>query len=155
MSTLNESLEFIDNWIQQNTSNSDLKPGLSYEKIQRIAEQLPFKLSLEVCQLYMWRNGGSLEILPIPDLTYGIDYEVIQRFCSLNESIEIAKDWNNGWFPLFNTDGIIFWIVGEQEQKRTTPIFSNDELELPNEPRFKSLTEMMAKIVEGVKASTC
>jgi hypothetical protein len=153
MPTLRESLEFIASWIQQNTPQWDLKPGLSYENIQRMAKELSFELPLEIYELYMWRNGGSLEMLPRPDLAYEIDYEVIQRFLPLNEAINIAKDWKNGWLPLFDTDGVIFWVIGTQEQQKTTPIFSNDEFELPREPRYQSLTEMMSKIVEGVKAS--
>lgn len=153
MSTLQEALEFIANWIQQNTPQWDLTPGLSYENIRRMTRELTFELPLEIYELYMWRNGGSLEMLPRPDLALEIDYEVIQRFLPLNEAINIAKGWNNNWFPLFDTDGVIFWIIGAQEQQRTTPIFSNDEFELPNEPSYQSLAEMMSKIVEGVKVS--
>lgn len=153
MLTLQESLEFITNWIQNNTPAWDLEPGLSYESIEGMTQELPFELPLEIYELYMWRNGGSLEMLPMPDLTDQIDCEVIQRFFPLKEAMEIAQDWKNGWFPLFDTDGVIFWFIGTQEQQRTTLIFSNDELELPREPSYQSLTEMMSKTVEGVKAS--
>lgn len=80
-----------------------------------------------------------------------IDYEVIQRFCSRDRAIAIAKQWDNGWFPLFEANGIAFWLIGVGDHRRTAPIFSNDDLDLPDEPRFENLTEMMHKIVFGVK----
>jgi hypothetical protein len=153
MSTLSESLKFITNWIRQNTPGWDLQAGLGYEQIQEATRELPFELPLEIYELYMWRNGGSLEMLPMPDLADEVDYEVIQRFFPLNEAVGIAKDWNNGWFPLFDTDGVIFWLVGTQDKQKTSPIFCNDEFDLPDEPRFQSLAEMMAASVEAVKAS--
>ena len=154
MLSLHKSLEFIEKYLEKNAPGIALEKGLSYEGIQKITEKLPFELPLEIYELYMWRNGGCLEIIPISYLSVEINCEVIQSFFPLNKSIQIAKEWNNGWFPLFDSDGVIFWIIGTQNKQKTTPIFCNDEFILPNEPCFQSLTEMMAKIVEGVKTIT-
>lgn len=151
MSTLSEALEFISSWVQQYYLNSQvLKPGLSYEIIQPRVRVLPFELPTEIHELYLWRNGGSLELLPYPDFGYEGNYAYINRFFSLEEAITIAVDWNNGWFPLFDTDGDIFWIVSSQEKQIFSPIFFNDEFELPEQPVYESLTDMMIELVKAI-----
>lgn len=153
MSSLSEALEFISSWVQQHPNSQLLKPGLSYETIQQKVRDLPFELPTEIYDLYLWRNGGLLELLPYPGLDYECDYEQIHRFFSLDEAINIAvKDWDNSWFPLFDTDGNIFFIVGNEEKRRTSPIFCNDEFELPSQPRFESLTDMMLKVVRAIRS---
>lgn len=150
MSTLSEALEVISSWVQQYYPNSQvLKPGLSYEIIQQRVRDLPFDLPTEIHELYLWHNGGSLELLPYPDFSYEGDYVQINRFFSLEEAITIAVDWNNGWFPLFDTDGNIFFIVS-QEKQIFSPIFFNDEFELPEQPIYESLTDMMIELVKAI-----
>jgi hypothetical protein len=129
-----------------------LNPGLSFEDIERKVSILPFALPMEVYQLYMWRNGGSLESLPYPSFeNYEEGYEQIHRFLPLNEAVEVARSWNKGWFPLFDTDGNIFWVIGCSGREATAPIFINDVDELPEEPSFQSLTQMMNKLIEAME----
>lgn len=148
MSTLTKALEPISAWVQKRFPDSQrLQPGLSYETIQKEVSTLPFELSTEINELYLWRNGGLLHFLPYPEG----EHEEIYTFFSLEEAVTVAKDWDNGWFPLFETDGNVFFIVGPKEKQTTSSIFYNDELELPDEPRYESLTSMMLEISETVR----
>jgi hypothetical protein len=152
MTDLRAALDLISDYLEQEIAYQSLNPGLDFEDIERAVSILPFELPMEVYQLYMWRNGGSLESLPYPsfeDCEEG--YERIHGFLPLNEAVEVARSWNKGWFPLFDTDGSIFWIVGCDEQEATAPIFINDVDKLPDEPSFESLTHMMNKLIEPME----
>lgn len=152
MSTLTEALEIISAWSQKHFPDSQLlKPGLSSEAIQKEVSDLPFELPTEINELYLWRNGGVIYhyFLPCPEEENR--YEEIYTFFSLEEAVAITKDWDNGWLPLFQTDGSIFWIIGPKQKQRTSSIFYNDEDVLPNEPRYESLTSMMLEISESLR----
>lgn len=152
MADLREALELISDYLEQEIGAQSLNPGLSFEDIEREASILPFELPMEVYQLYLWRNGGSFESLPYPSFfNCEKGYERINGFLSLLDAVEVAKSWNNGWFPLFDTDGSIFWIVGCSRREATAPIFINDVNELPDEPSFQSLTHLMNKLIEPIE----
>lgn len=152
MTDLREALDLISDYLEREITYQLLNAGLSFEDIEREVSILPFDLPMEVYQLYMWRNGGSLESLPYPSFqNWEKGYEPIQSFLSLNEAVEVARSWNKGWFPLFDTDGSIFWIVGCSGREATAPIFINDELNLPDEPSFQSLTHMMNKLIKPME----
>ena len=114
MSTLTEALESISAWFQKHFPDSQaLQPGLSYETIQKEVSNLPFELPTEINELYLWRNGGRLNFLPYPKG----EHEEIPTFLSLEEAVTTAKDWDNGWFPLFETDGNMFFIITSWERE--------------------------------------
>ncbi len=120
---------------------------MSYETIQKEVSDLPFELPTEINELYLWRNGGRLDFLPYSEG----EHEEIHTFFSLEEAVTATKDWDNGWVPLFETDGCVFFIIGPKQKQRTSLIFCNDDLELPDEPRYEILTSMMLEISEAVK----
>lgn len=150
MYTLSKALDLISTWVEKRFPDSQpLRPGLSYETIQQEVRDLAFELPTEIHELYLWRNGGIVPVPPEPESD--LEYEDFYEFLSLQESVTVAKDWDNGWFPLFQIDGCIFFIVAPQEQQKTSSIFYNDELELPNEPQYESLTSMILYIAEALK----
>jgi hypothetical protein len=152
MTNLREVLELISGYLEQEIAYQVLNPGLSLEDIELEVRILPFSLPTEIYELYMWRNGGSLEGLPYPSFENREEgYEQIHRFLPLKEAVEIASSWNKDWFPLFDTDGSIFWIVGCDDEEKTAPIFINDVDDLPDEPSFESLTYMMSKLIEPME----
>jgi hypothetical protein len=152
MTNLREVLELISGYLEQEIAYQVLNPGLSLEDIELEVRILPFSLPTEIYELYMWRNGGSLEGLPYPSFENREEgYEQIHRFLPLKESVEIASSWNKDWFPLFDTDGSIFWTVGCNDEETTAPIFINDVDDLPDEPSFESLTYMMSKLIEPME----
>jgi hypothetical protein len=61
MTNLREVLELISGYLEQEIAYQVLNPGLSLEDIELEVRILPFNLPTEICELYMWRNGGSLE----------------------------------------------------------------------------------------------
>lgn len=95
MSTLTKTLELISTWVEKRFPDSHpLQPGLSYETIQQEVRDLPFELSTEIYELYLWRNGG---ILPVPlEPESDLEYEEFYEFFSLQEAVTVAKDWDNG-----------------------------------------------------------
>jgi hypothetical protein len=152
MTNLREALELISGYLDEEIAYQVLNPGLSLEDIELEVRILPFSLPTEIYELYMWRNGGSLEELPYPSFeNCEEDYEKIHRFFPLKEAIQIASDWDKGWFPLFDTDGSIFWIVGSDNEETTAPIYINDQNKLPDEPSFQSLAYMMSKLIEPME----
>lgn len=150
MSTLTKNLKLISTWVEKRFLDSHrLQPGLSYERIHQEVKDLPFELSTEIYELYLWRNGGILPFLPHPESN--LKYEDYYKFLSLQEAVTVAKDWNNGWFPLFDIDGGIFFIVLSEQKQKTSYIFCNDYAELPNEPAYESLTSMILEIAETLR----
>jgi hypothetical protein len=100
----------------------------------------------------MWRNGGILESLPYPSPgDHEKGYERIDGFFPLSEAVKIAISLDKGWFPLFDTNGSMFWIVGGSEREATAPIFINDEDTLSSKPSFQSLTQMMNELIEPME----
>lgn len=61
MSALTEALEQIEYWLWQNYPDiaKSLTPGLTPEEINSITENLPFKISREIQELYEWHNGSG------------------------------------------------------------------------------------------------
>jgi hypothetical protein len=135
MSILTEALERIFKHFQQHRPElaSLFKPGLTIGEIQSQMENLPFRLSEEIYELYQWRNGvdfrnfyasvASVSCNPYPDINFipGL------HFLPLEEAIEGYKEFEEGKedfgsYYTYNTDDI------EIIQKPWFPIFDAEDL---------------------------
>lgn len=144
MSELTEALEIIYSWLEENQPNcaEALEPGLTDNQIAEQLKDLSIKLPNEVYELYQWHDGTSGSFLK--------DNDDI-RFLSLWEAIDLYQNWNTNIFPLFFRCEVCFFIAVDDQEKVTSPIFSNDDKYLPDEPTYDSLTDMMALLAEQLE----
>jgi hypothetical protein len=160
ISTLNEALEFISNYVPPKSPDGRiaypvLEDGLSYAEIKQKIKDLPFDLPTEVYELYQWSDGGFLGNLPYPSRSDRDEYAKIDKFIPLDRAVTLAKDWSNGSFPLFESDdGEICFTVGSQIKQKAAPIFCRHKSSVSQQPKYDSLTTMMIKLVEGIQAET-
>lgn len=88
MSTLTDALERILVWLEEHESLElarfeSLQPGLTLTEIDKITADLPFRLPLEVYELYQWANGTWTE-----EEFYG-QYFLSHVFLLLESAVEI------------------------------------------------------------------
>lgn len=149
MSKLTEALEFICRWAQQH-NRKDYKPlrsGLTLDAIEAMVKDLLFKIPTEVYELYQWRNSGVYSFLPDANGEYGL-----QVFLTLDEAVDTAENWNMNLFPLFSSEDVMYFIVGQANKEETAPVFSNDTLQLPDSADYPSLTAMLEEQVERLRS---
>jgi hypothetical protein len=158
MQTLTDALDFISNFVPKPSVDGgllypSLNEGLTHEEIYQKTRALNYELPEEVYEIYQWSNGAKLKNLPYPEITnvYHDNHEPIDMFLSLENAIDIAKDWGNGSFPLFMEESAyLCFTIGSMQQQKIAPIFCSDESPEPEHPRFESLTKMMIKLVEAL-----
>ncbi len=157
MTELTQSLDRILAWLQQNDpkSASGFRPGLSSEEISIKLQQLPFKVSREVQELYQWRNGDTKcsrafvfhWLLPLEHAL-----EISQEHVNSEVLIDLRLECDEPHylFPLFEFDTEFFAVLGQEKCSDTAPIFHITECcEVSTKPVFNSLTGMMKALAEG------
>lgn len=97
MSPLKDGLERILSHLEENELEiarfESLQPGLTFEKIDSITATLPFRLPLEVYQLYQWGNGAWKD-----EEWYG-KYFLGNVFLPLESAVEIYQTITNTLEP--------------------------------------------------------
>lgn len=122
---------------------------------------LPFSLPDEVYQLYQWSRGHT----PETQTMYTCIFEPYKgmALCSLEATIEIlpifedefeecaVKYVGKSLFPIFQTDASNFCVVGDWDNKESSPIIFVSEI---NEIRntYTSLTSMMLTLANCFEA---
>ncbi|BAY87135.1 PBS lyase HEAT-like repeat protein [Calothrix parasitica NIES-267] len=146
MSELTNALNRILNWFENNKPSTieSLQPGLAIEEIKEKVQDLPFRLTQEVYELYQWRNGM------VDD---GSCFFQAFRFFSLEEAIEesqiMGEAWGLslpfGWFPIFEFEGEYFSAVGAEENTKNSLITRTyHDIGIS----YRNLTNMMLYIAE-------
>ncbi|MGL5874684.1 MAG: hypothetical protein ACRC2R_20340 [Xenococcaceae cyanobacterium] len=83
-SQLIDTLNKLELWLQKNIPKkaSQLKPGLSYQKIKEQVKLLPFEVPESIYQLYQWHDGA-------------VDKFVFNNynFLSLESALYIYEEW--------------------------------------------------------------
>lgn len=147
MLTLTTSLEKIVKWLRSHYPEavSSLRPGLTYQEIEKLIQNISFKFPLEVYELYQYCNGG---VTLAPDLVLNsLEYAMDQSCYS---------DWMRGnkfgdsnyMLPLFHGDGKDFYyVVCDELEKNSSPIWC---VFVGEEPRMyaASLTNLILTIAE-------
>lgn len=164
MSSLTDALNKIQVWLQINypTIAKSITPGLSLEEIQEITQIIPFTLPNEVYELYQWSRGHTQETQTI--YTHIFEPYEGMALCSLETAIEIAPTFEDEFeecavkyvdkplFPIFQTDASYLCVVGDWEDKKSSPIiFVSDINEIG--VVYTSLTDMMQTLLECFEAS--
>lgn len=164
MSSLTDALNKIQVWLQSNypTIAKSITSGLSLEEIQEITQTLPFTLPNEVYELYQWSRGHTQETQTI--YTHIFEPNEGMALCTLEAAIEILPTFEDQFeecavkyagkplFPIFQTDASYLCVVGDWEDKKSSPIiFVSDINEIG--VIYTSLTDMMQTLAECVEAS--
>jgi hypothetical protein len=163
MSSLTDALNQIQVWLQSNypAVADSITPGLSLEEIQEITRTLPFSLPDEVYELYQWSRGHDPETQTI--YTHIFEPHEGMALCSLDTAIEIfpifedeveecaVKYVGRPLFPIFQTDTSNLCVVGDWQNKKSSPIIFVSEInEIKN--AYTSLTSMMLTLADCFEA---
>ncbi|MCU0536412.1 MAG: hypothetical protein MUD14_21195 [Hydrococcus sp. Prado102] len=66
MTVLTETLEQLEYWLWQNYPDlaTSLNPGLTFEEIENLVQDLPVQITTEIREFYQWANGCGLFATP-------------------------------------------------------------------------------------------
>lgn len=163
MSPLTDALNRIQAWLQSNypVVADSITPGLSLEEIQEITQVLPFSLPDDVYELYQWSRGHAPETQTI--YTHMFEPYEGMALCSLETAIEILPIFEDEFeecavkyigkplFPIFQTDASYLCVVGESDNKESSPIIFVSEIN-ETRNRYTSLTSMMLTLADCFEA---
>jgi hypothetical protein len=173
MSSLINALRSITPWYQnpERSRPSHYPAGLSLNEIEQKLAILPFRLPVEVYEIYQWCDGGENPtvvdeypsgILQASDIPYH-EYNILialAQFFDLDTAISL---WLRGdqeagrgagrepslQFPLMHHENGIIVVVGSQEQQESSPVWDVDGLgELLEKAQYPSITNMMTAVAE-------
>ncbi|MBW4606075.1 MAG: hypothetical protein KME22_02355 [Hassallia sp. WJT32-NPBG1] len=161
MSELTGILQRISIWVQQYQPEKDgkkiplLAPGLTHEEIESKVKDLPFRLSVELYELYQWHNGGYTCFLTAEDqkIVNNFSEEIkafspreTVHFFSLEQALSyaVSRESKGGKyiFPIFAWENGSECALLDLEQREISPIVDNST---PSEKfmSFPSITNMM------------
>lgn len=154
MSNMQQAQQKIYDWLKLNRAEycSSLNSGLTIEEINNETNELPFKLTQELYQLYQWKNGSPL----VETGLFSIYFLPCYLFLSLQknkeeyyQNIEIfEEDWNKDWFPIFSLEGYSYFTICQNTSVGNSPIWFYDYEQPEPMPCYDSLTDMMCMIAE-------
>lgn len=161
---LTDTLNRIKVWLQSDypVVCESITPGLSLEEIQAITRTIPFTLPREVYELYQWSRGHNQETQTMYTCIFD-PYESM-ALCSLKAAVELRpifedeidecaiKYAGKSLLPVFQTDAENFCVVGEWDNKDSSPIIFVSKIgDIVN--RYTSLTNMMLTLAECFETS--
>ena len=140
------------------------KPKLSKDEINQIVKEYPFKLPVEIYDLYQRGNGTNLPIGLDNNFDIYTSYFVfpcsdtrwysIEKAMNLYSGIKDYKEIDDIYFPLFSNEWHLYVIAGNSQQEEVSSIFAIDQ-SLPGEPVIasSSLTNLMLACAERMEKS--
>lgn len=155
MQTLNESLEYMLRWMQNNLPEygASFMPGLQFDEIIELVETLGFPLPEEIYELYQWRNGTRAEI---PSFVFPAF-----EFAPLNKAAEIQNEINSDpilgelftfnnqpLFPFIASEGRHCAIIISSRSTLTSPVVYIGKQGEGEYLAFSSVTSMMCGLAE-------
>ena len=138
------------------------KPKLSKDEINEIVKDYPFKLPVEIYDLYQRGNGVNLPIGLDNNFDIYTSYFVfpgsdtgwysIEEAMNLYSGIKDYEEIDDIYFPLFSNEWNLYAISGNDMQEQTSSIFAIDQ-SLPGNPRLasSSLTNLMLACAERME----
>jgi len=137
-----------------------LLPGLTIPEIDSLVSRFPFRLPVEVYDLYQWRNGMGIEV--IDNLSFRFypyssffsplefcvrDYEMLME---VKDSADLDDEQlNSRWFPLISCNQTFSLSVGHPIQQPTAEIlYLWTDAEWAVDPSYESLTAQLLTITE-------
>jgi hypothetical protein len=156
MTLLNETLSYIRYWLERNyrAAADQFSLGVSTLQIEEALQPLPFKLPLEVYELYQWSQGS--ENPNSRGHIFGLQRMLLLRLQSAIENFffsdqETFHFLKQPLFPIFEFDGEFLCVIGSQEQKQDSPIIYVSE-ELDTTMTYVNLTSMFLTMADHFKA---
>ena len=149
MSRLTEALDRIGNYLQQHAPEvfATLQPGLSYEEIEKIVKDLPFRLPPEVYELYQWRNGTDYSFYSHMVFKADYDYWLLPLQNVVEYNMYVSRSTYISVYLFDNIMDQIGYILIDKKLNTSRVIFGDYKYEYICY-QYTSLTNMMLTIAE-------
>ena len=116
MGNITQLLDEIEKCLQQlhHSCLDHLNPGLSFQKIQELFEEIPLQPTQDLRALYTWRNGSEdSEGITLGELAFFPGFYVMSLEESIQTYLELRETdaWGKSWFPIFASGGGDFYAM--------------------------------------------
>jgi hypothetical protein len=148
---LNQIIDFIGSENNQILKLFNL--GISIPEIEKIVEVLPFRITTEIAELYMWRGGaldstdviGGRSFMPL-SVAVSI-YEDMLPLDITDQSNNDSYFWQVGWFPIFYIDSV-YYFVSCRDDESLGKVYEYVLESCKPDLIFSNLTSMMKGILK-------
>lgn len=116
MGNITQLLDEIEKCLQQlhHSCLDHLNPGLSFQKIQELFEEIPLQPTQDLRALYTWRNGSEdSEGITLGELAFFPGFYLMSLEESIQTYLELRETdaWDKSWFPIFASGGGDFYAM--------------------------------------------
>ena len=116
MGNITQLLDEIEKCLQQlhHSCLDHLNPGLSFQKIQELFEEIPLQPTQDLRALYTWRNGSEdSEGITLGELAFFPGFYLMSLEESIQTYLELRErnGWDKFWFPIFASGGGDFYAM--------------------------------------------
>ena len=116
MGNITQLLDEIEKCLQQlhHSCLDHLNPGLSFQKIQELFEEIPLQPTQDLRALYTWRNGSEdSEGITLGELAFFPGFYLMSLEESIQTYLELIETdtWDKSWFPIFASGGGDFYAM--------------------------------------------
>ncbi|WP_368387483.1 SMI1/KNR4 family protein [Streptococcus australis] len=116
MGNITQLLDEIEKCLQQlhHSCLDHLNPGLSFQKIQELFEEMPLQPTQDLRALYTWRNGSEdSEGITLGELAFFPGFYLMSLEESIQTYLELRETdaWGKSWFPIFASGGGDFYAM--------------------------------------------
>ena len=116
MGNITQLLDEIEKCLQQlhHSCLDHLNPGLSFQKIQELFEEIPLQPTQDLRALYTWRNGSEdSEGITLGELAFFPGFYLMSLEESIQTYLELRETdaWDKFWFPIFASGGGDFYAM--------------------------------------------
>ena len=116
MGNITQLLDEIEKCLQQlhHSCLDHLNPGLSFQKIQELFEEIPLQPTQDLRALYTWRNGSEdSEGITLGELAFFPGFYLMSLEESIQTYLELRETdaWGKSWFPIFASGGGDFYAM--------------------------------------------
>lgn len=116
MGNITQLLDEIEKCLQQlhHSCLDHINPGLSFQKIQELFEEIPLQPTQDLRALYTWRNGSEdSEGITLGELAFFPGFYLMSLEESIQTYLELRETdaWGKSWFPIFASGGGDFYAM--------------------------------------------
>ena len=150
MGNITQLLDEIEKCLQQlhHSCLDHLNPGLSFQKIQELFEEIPLQPTQDLRALYTWRNGSEdSEGITLGELAFFPGFYLMSLEESIQTYLELRETdaWGKSWFPIFASGGGDFYAMNLAPEAQGQ-ILGFYVFEEETQVEYRSLKSMLATL---------
>lgn len=150
MGNITQLLDEIEKCLQQlhHSCLDHLNPGLSFQKIQELFEEIPLQPTQDLRALYTWRNGSEdSEGITLGELAFFPGFYLMSLEESIQTYLELRETdaWGKSWFPIFASGGGDFYAMNLAPEAQGQ-ILGFYVFEEEGQVEYRSLKSMLATL---------